>query len=298
MTSVILPTRTWTPTVAETADAVAESDELVVVCDAESDPVVDAAPDRATVVPAGEPESCSGKANALATGMDVATDDIVVWTDDDVARDDGWLDRLTTHARDRGAATEVPVFVGGGAWRALEPAMVLTGTRAVASGEYVWGGGVAFDRTRLDETSLLRELRRTVGDDTLLSQYVDDVWADTTHLRPVSVGGSLPAVYHRLARFAKTSALFSPVETAVLLAVALLFTIGATLFPLAGFAAGTALGALGYRRVGLRRWTVLLSFPSLYLFGPLLLVGICAPRFWWGGRTYAWHRKFDVTVDP
>ena len=67
-------------------DGLRERDELLVVCDREDDPVTTDAPASATVVVAGEPEGCAGKPNALAAGVERATHDIVVWTDDDVPR--------------------------------------------------------------------------------------------------------------------------------------------------------------------------------------------------------------------
>jgi len=296
MTSVILPTREWTATAANAAAEIGPDDELLVVCDADDDPVADSAPDDVTVIPAGEPEDCAGKAHALATGMEAAEDDVVVWSDDDVDREEGWVNRLAERAREHDAATEVPVFVGGGLWRLLEPAVLLVGTLGVASEDHVWGGGVAFDRTAIDEAAFLTELRQTVGDDTLLSRYVEDVWADTDRLRSIRVDGSLSGVYHRFARYAKAPALFEPVQTAVLLVVLFLFAAAATLFPLPALALGTAVGAAAYWHAGVRRWSVLISFPSLFLLGPLLVVGVLAPTFDWGGRTYRWRRKFDVTV--
>ncbi|SDK34266.1 glycosyltransferase [Natronorubrum texcoconense] len=296
MASIILPTHRWTPAAEIVVDTLRDDDELLVVCDSHEDPVVDDAPSRATVVTAGEPVGCSGKANALATGMERASDEIVVWTDDDVSREDGWLERLVTHARETGAATEVPVFVGGGLWRLFEPAMVVLGTSGTASGNYVWGGGVAFDRTELDESALLADLRRTVGDDTLLSTYVDDVWVDTDHVRPVHVDGSPEGVYNRIARFGKTSAFFEPVQTGVLFAISLVFVVVTLVFPLLAALGSTLVGIAAYRKLELERPSVLLTFPS-FLFVPLFLaVGVAAPTFRWGGRTYRWEKKFDVIV--
>jgi hypothetical protein len=104
MTSVILPTRNWTLTVEDTADVIDDPSELIIVCDGADDPVINAAPNWKTVGPAGEPDGCSEGAHALATGIEVATDDIIVWTCDDVNRDTTWLDRLPTHARTHAVA--------------------------------------------------------------------------------------------------------------------------------------------------------------------------------------------------
>lgn len=298
MASVILPTHGWTPAAETVVDALRDDDELLVVCDSHKDPVVSDAPPRATVVAAGEPEGCSGKAHALATGMEHASDDIVVWTDDDIQREDGWLDRLVARAREHEAATEVPVYVGDGLWRLFEPAVVVLGTTGTASGNYVWGGGVAFDRTELDEEALLADLRRTVGDDSLLSEYVDDIWADTDHLRYVRVGGNPRAVYHRCVRFGKTAVRFEPLPTLGLFAASLAFVASTVLFPLLGAAFATLVGVLTYRKLGIKRASVALSFPSFLSIPILLALGMAAPTFEWGGRTYEWRGKFDVTVEP
>ena len=55
-------------------------------------------------------------------------------------------------------------------------------TNAVLSGDHVWGGGVAFDRTEIDENQFLTELRQTVGDDSLLSTYFDESWVASDHI--------------------------------------------------------------------------------------------------------------------
>jgi hypothetical protein len=299
MASVVLPTVRWTSEADAVVDALRDGDELVVVCDSPEDPVVADAPDRATVLVAGEPAGCSGKASALATGMERATDDVVVWTDDDVPREDGWLDRLVGRARETGVATEVPAFVGDGLWRLFEPAVLLFGTTGVAAENYVWGGGVAFDRTAFDEDAFLADLRRTAGDDSLLSEYVDTdaIQADTDNVRQVHVDGSPRAVYHRLVRYAKTVAFFEPRSTVAALVAYLVALVATVAFPAGVATVTTLVGVVAYAWVDVRRSSVLLTFPSLLVTPPLLALGVAAPRFRWGGRTYRWWGKFDVTVE-
>jgi len=117
MASVVLPTVRWTSDADAFFRALRDGDELLVVCDSPDGPVDDA-PDRATVLVAGEPAGCSGTAHALATGMERATDDVVVWTDDDVSREGGWFDRLVgpaavpVAARDGRTLTVAAVPVG------------------------------------------------------------------------------------------------------------------------------------------------------------------------------------------
>ncbi|OVE86235.1 glycosyltransferase [Natronolimnobius baerhuensis] len=296
MASVILPTNRWTDAAESVIKDLRDSDELLIVCDSSTAPVADEAPNQATVVIAGEPTGCSGKAHALATGMEHATDDIIVWTDDDVHREAGWIETLTSKVQTHDAATEVPVYTGSGLWQLFEPALIIAGTSGTASGRYVWGGGVAFDRTKLDETAFLRDLRRTVGDDSLLSEYVDDIWAETDHCRHLEVDGSPEAVYHRLVRFGKTSWRFEPLQTSILLGMSLAFSAGALMFPIVGVIVATVLGGLAYWKLGITRASVLLSYPSLLLVPVFLILALVAPSFEWGGRTYKWSGKFDVQV--
>ncbi|MFC6757455.1 MULTISPECIES: glycosyltransferase [Haloarcula] len=297
MASVILPTTRWTDGCADVLASLSPDDELFVVADHPEDPVFEQAPGEAELVAAGDPVGCSGKANALAAGMERASHDIVVWTDDDVTREAGWRDRLVAHAREDGAATEVPVYVGGGLWRVLEPAMVLFGSLGLVSGGHVWGGGVAFDRTALDEAQLVAELRQTVGDDSLLGTYVEDPWVDTDNPRQVTVAGSPGAVRDRLARFAQAAFHFEPLSTVGLLAASALFAVFCLVAPLLGAPVTLAVGALSYRAVDLQRSSVLLS-PLSFLVIPLALaVGLVVRTFEWGGRRYRWRGTFDVTVE-
>lgn len=296
MASVILPAVEWTPPMNTVVAALREEDELLFVCDSANDPITTDAPESAEVIVAGEPIGCAGKPHALATGMEHASDDIVVWTDDDVSRSADWLGRLVQKAREHGAATEVPVFVGGGLWRVVEPAFLLFLTNAVLSGDHVWGGGVAFDRTILDEEQFLTELRQTVGDDSLLSTYVDDPWVARKQIRHITAGGSPRAVYDRVVRFSKAAMFFTPVSTIGFLLVISLGLALSIVAPIAGITLATLIGAATYYRAGVQRGSVLLTFPSLVLLPVVLILGAVAPTFRWGSRTYRWTRKFTVVI--
>ena len=84
--SVVLPTVEPTGVCEQIADQLESGDELLVVCDAPDDPIADrvaAFDDRVRLVVAGEPEGCSGKANAVAAAMEAARNDRIAWTDDD-----------------------------------------------------------------------------------------------------------------------------------------------------------------------------------------------------------------------
>lgn len=114
-TTVILPTTRWTTACEEVADQLGLTDELLIVCDHDSDPVAnrdDALPCGARLVFAGDPEGCSGKANAIAAGMHAAWNDRIVWTDDDFHHPPDWLTRLHAGYERHGPVSEVPFFVG------------------------------------------------------------------------------------------------------------------------------------------------------------------------------------------
>ena len=296
--SVILPTVEWTDACAEVAAQLDGDDELLVVSDAESDPVVGTSPDDdgVRIVLAGDPEGCSGKANAIAAGMEAATHDRLVWTDDDFAHPPGWLDGLRDDYDRQGPTTEVPFFVGRDPLALLlEPLYAIGGTLAVSRSGIPWAGGLIFERDDLDEQRFLDELRRTVSDDGLLGAHLHVTAADRVRLVPV--GGSFRASLERHVRFVKIVRFASPggmaanaLASGVVAAACLAYPL--VLAPLLTFVCG-----LLYASFGVRRWTFLLAFPAATL-APLLVAYALARRtFVWGGRRYRWRSTFDVTVE-
>ncbi len=298
MASVIVPSVRWTPEMDSLLTGLRDGDEFLIVCDSEGDPVMTDSPSEATIIAAGDPDGCSGKAHALATGMEHATDEIIVWSDgdDDRTSDADWLERLAAHANADGAATEVPVFVGGGVWPLFEPVFMLSATYDILSGSHVWGGGVAFDRTEIDEVQFLRELRQTVGNDSLLTEYLDTPWVDRDHVREVEESGDIRDTYHRVVRWIKPGYLYYPFRFTAGIVVFFAIALAALYFPIAGFTLTTLIGMWTYRAAGTRRLSVVLSYPSFVLLPVLLTLGAVAPSFRWGNREYRWHGKFDVTV--
>ena len=111
--SVLVPTVEWTPACDDLLEGLRDGEELLVICDSESDPVADReTPDGVEILVAGEPVGCSGKANAMAYGIERAGNDRFVWTDADFRRDDDWLDRLVAEGEKHGPATAIPYFYG------------------------------------------------------------------------------------------------------------------------------------------------------------------------------------------
>lgn len=308
MVSVLLPTTEWTASCEQVAAQLAPEDELVVVCDSPDDPVAGAfeesggrpwaSDDRVKLVVAGDPEACSGKANALAVGLEAASDDRIVCTDDDVNRGDDWLATMKRLGEEYGAVSAVPVFVSDQLpYILVEPVFTVFGSAGLAVADMPWGGGVTFDRREIDEESFVRDLRRTVSDDELLVRYLDDCTASRELIHEVEVDGSWRGTFHRVVRFFRTVYLLESQGLVAPVVFSLLtLALGVVSLPLA-LVGVTALTYAAYRYVGMAdRRTWLLAFPAMALIPFLTLVGIAEDEFEWGGRRYRWTSAFEVEV--
>lgn len=315
-TSVLLPTVRWTEACSEVAAQLGEGDELVVICDTEADAVAgrrgddwsadgddtesagggdDGLPDGVRVVVAGEPEGCSGKANAIAAGMEAARHDRIVWTDDDFRHPPAWLATLNADYERQGPTTEVPVFVGADPLgRFFEPAYVIGGTLPLSRGGLAWGGAVVFERGDLDADALIDDLRRTVSDDGTLSEHLDVSAADRT--RTVVAGGSPRESLERFVRFLQITRRHARVATAVNVALSVGLASLCLLAPVAGVAFVTALVGAAYAKFGIRRATFLLAGPGVIASPALMAYALARRTFVWGGRRYRWRSAFDVDV--
>lgn len=303
--SVVLPTREWGIAPEQLAAQLRSGDELLLVADDADDPVVAAAERHddgdGTVRPlvAGDPDGCSGKANAVAHAMERARNDRFVWTDDDFEREDDWLDQLVAAGREHGPVTAIPLFVGGRWWALFEPWVHVLSSLSFYAGVgpwagNAWGGGVTFTRDDVDVDGLAAELRDCLSDDGLLSQRLDHVRPLRDTVEPVTVPGDARATKERLVRFSRLThvheGLLGGLVGLTLLAVL------SVLFPVAAAAVTTVGMAVVYVAMGLRRWTFLLAFPGL-LVAPLMpLAGIVATEFDWAGRRYRLDGPCDVTV--
>lgn len=316
--SVILPTVRPTAVIDDVAEQLGERDELVIVCDRPDDPIaaaygVDSAidtdepadpppsvstaslPPSTRLVVAGDPVGCSGKANAIAAGMEAATHDRLVWTDDDFHHPPDWLDRLSREYDAQGPTTEVPFFVGRDPLSTLlEPLYALGATAGLTLLHKPWAGAVVFERSDLDENRFRRELRRTVSDDGLLSLHTDVT--PVRRVREVPVGGTVGESLERHVRFMQIVWRFVPHRWVMLPLSALFFT-GCLFAPVSAAIVGTLWVASVYAYFDVRRPTVLLAFPALVVQFPLLLYGLARRQFVWAGRRYRWRRRFSVTVE-
>ncbi len=300
-TSVLLPTVRWTDACEEVAELLGPDDELLVIADTETDPVAERAqrggglPDGVRIVLAGEPTGCSGKANAIAAGMDAAAHERIVWTDDDFHHPPDWLDRLHADYERQGPTTERPAFVGRDPLGVLlEPAYLIGGTLPVAAGGIVWGGAVIFERGDIDEAAFLAELRRSLSDDGTLSEHLEVTAADRT--RVVPAGGSVRESLERFVRFLWITRYYAPVATGINLLLAVALAAACLVAPLPTLVGLTLVSAATYRWVGVRRSTFLLAGPAVLASPPLLAYALGRRTFVWAGRRYRWNGKYDVDV--
>ena len=295
--SVILPTVDGTGACREVARLLQPDDELLVVCDMETDPIVNAGADLpawARVVVAGTPRACSGKANAVAAGIEAASHDRLLMTDDDFSRPDSWVEQLCADYERTGPASELPVFVGRDPLSSLLEPLYACGTLALDRGDVAWGGALIFDRSDIDEPGVCRELRQTVSDDGLLSERLDV----TQHrrCRRVAVGGTVRESLERHVRFLQIFRWFAPRALVTASVASVLLAAVCVLVPAVGALVVTGLSASIYAAFGLKRRTVLCGVGSVVLFLPLLVYGLSRRTFVWSGRRYRWQGKFDTEV--
>lgn len=298
--SVILPTLEWGQACEQLADQLRAEDELLVVCDSESDPVTTRnVPQGVRILVAGEPEGCSGKANAVAHAMEHANNDRFVWTDDDFDRDSDWLDRLAAAGETYGPATVVPFFIGGGWFRIVEPIGLLAGTATIFFGVGVWGGnawggGVTFTRDDVTVSDLVSDLRRSLSDDGVLSEHLGYTHPVRTMRAMVRVPGDFHTVKERMIRLARIPHVHEGGEFRFLLS---LLIVGiAVAFPLYTAAVATSVTGGMYALLRFRRASFLLAYPMLFLMPVIFGAGIFLKEFEWAGRRYRLNDIEDIEV--
>ncbi|MDG5820303.1 glycosyltransferase [Natronococcus sp. A-GB7] len=298
-TTVVLPTTGWNDACEQVAAQLRPGDELLVVCDDPCESVAERAEEYSGVrlIVAGEPKGCSGKANAIAAGMEAAETERIVWTDDDFYHPPDWLEGLRADYDRQGPTAEVPVFVGRDPLAAvLEPTHVISGTLAVFLANIPWAGALVFERGDLeDEAAFLADLRRTISDDGLLMEHVE--FTTVARTRRVEIGGSIRETLENQARFVQIVRYHDPAGLAAQGAIGAALTAACVLFPLPAFLLTTALMAGVYAAFGIRRWTFLAAYPVALAALPLLCYGLARRSFVWGGRRYRWRSKFDVAVE-
>ncbi len=296
--SVLLPTIDGTTACDELCAQLEAEDELLVICDQPDDPVArwaEDTPDTVRLLVAGEPTACSGKANAIAAGMEAATHDRLVWTDDDFFHPPDWLERLAADYDRQGPISELPIFVGHDPLGiTLEP-LYSVSMAAFYADNTAWAGAVIFDRSDLDERSFLRDLRRTVSDDGLLTERVDITTVKRT--RCPDNGSRFATTLSNHVRYTKIFRHHEPFLLGVNALIGGLLTAGLLLFPIPIGVLLTLSTAGIYAYFGIRRWTFLLAVPSVLLLLPPLVYALTRRTFTWSGRRYRWNNKFNVSVE-
>lgn len=270
--SVLLPTTTWTKACKELAAQLGETDELLVIHDDENDPVasMEEFPEGVRLIAAGEPEGCSGKANAIVAGMEAARHDRLVWSDDDFHHPPDWLATLSQDYDEHGPISEVPYFVGRDPLSVLlEPMYASGGSLPISIGNRIWGGAVIFERGDIDETTYLDELQRTVSDDALLMEHLKVRNVGRTHIVPI--GGSVREAVERPVRWTKILRCHFPGAVAGTFLVSMLVLIGGILAPLQALVILTAFHRAVNEFLGVRRWTAVLAYPAVFVFVPIIV---------------------------
>ena len=298
MASIVLPTLEWTRSCQQLYDQLEPDDEFLLVCDTDADPVASAAlPEGVELVLAGEPEGCSGKANAVAAALERASQDRIIITDDDVEREGDWLATMKRLGEEHGAVTAVPVFASEEyPFKLLEPLCLVVGSMVIHRSNWIpWGGGVTFDRRDVDMEGYVRNLRRTLSDDGLPTMYLHDLESSRELVCEVDVPGDPRTTLERLTRFVHIFYRFAPRETLAAFAVVLAVLLVGAVFPILGGVGVTLLAYVSYRHLGVDRRTWLFAVPSL-LLTPLVFLTLARPTFVWAGRRYRWDDTFDVTV--
>lgn len=312
MAWILLPTHAWTPACADVLEQLTDADELLILVDHERDVATDV-PDRddLTVLAVGEPSGCSGKANAIAAGLEyVVTEgfddhpnDLILFTDADYRRDDDWLETLREGVSRHGAATGVPVFRSAGiAGATVEPLTTPLTVSTFGFGDAMWGGAMGVRRSAIDIDSTCADLRRTVSDDVIIAERVDTDPASLRSLtEQVPVRGTLSSLLDRTVRFARTLRFTSTGRVWPVFVIAAAFTAGLALGPLLAVAAlylcvVASYYAAGLHDRGLPRWSAALAPLSVYVVTVLTAYGLLTQTFSWGGRRYRWRSKFDVDV--
>ncbi len=295
-TSILLPTREEVDAIKHLEKQLGEDDELLVICDSEDDPVAEAGLDseKVELVTAGEPQGCSGKANAIYEGMKASENDRVVWTDDDFEHPDNWIQQMHEDCERYGPVSELPFFTGKNFLTIVsEPIYAFTMLMAYLDNQ-VWGGSVIFDRDTFNEEKFLEELKQTVGDDVLLSEHLESETLMRTH--HVEIDETPREGLERIVRFVKHVRYHEPVQTGLLTAASFILTIAAILHPLTSLAVSTVFFLTLYHFMGRNRPTFLFGYLSLIILPFFLLYGLLRKTFVWQGRRYKYNSKLDVEV--
>lgn len=303
MASIVLPTFEWTTSCESLYEQVGADDELLVVVDDETAPAVQPVRQRnATLVIAGEPAGCSGKSNAVAAGLEAASQDEVILTDSDVPRDEDWLETVKQGIDEHGAVTGGVLFAHtGGSGRFLgwliEPIIAVFSIILMLSGG-LWGGAAGFHRQHIDDMETLQaQLKQTVTDDLLVGEHLTtSVKAEFALTAVIPIEASVSRFWDRWIRYALSFRYGDDASLGVAFLFGAAQAAGLIFLPMPTLLGSLALGGVVYWLFGTARPTMLLT-PITFVVN-VLLTGYAATRskFDWGGRRYRWEGKLDVEI--
>ena len=304
MASIILPTFKWTASCQSLYEQLEPDDELLVVVDTESAPAAGPVRERpdATLVFAGEPTGSSGKSNAVAAGLEAASQDELLLTDSDVPRGGGWLSRLKSGVNEHGAVTGGVLFAHtGGAGRfpgwLIEPLQAVFMIILMLSGG-LWGGAAGFHRRHIDDMdALVEDLRRTVTDDLLIGEHLTtSVEADFALTAVIPIEAGVERFRDRWVRYALSFRYGDDASLGVAFLFGAIQAAALVLIPLPTILFSLLLGGVVYWLFDTARPTFLLT-PITFVVN-IVFTGYAATRseFVWGDRQYRWRDKFDVEV--
>lgn len=122
-----------------------------------------------------------------------------------------------------------------------------------------------FERADLRVDAFLKDLYRSVSDDGALTDHLEVTPLRRTRIVPA--GGSIRETVERQVRFTQIVRYHDPTGVVGLVAT-----------------------------FGVRRWTFLLAYPATLVQVPLFVYGLVRRTFFWGGRRYRWHSKYNVEI--
>lgn len=304
MASILLPTFEWTDSCETLAQQVEAEDELLVIVDDETTPAAESVKGREDIelIVAGDPDGCSGKSNAIAAGLEAATQDRIILTDADVRRNDQWLNRVKQGVADHGAVTGGVLFShSGGSGRVfgwlIEPLQAIFMLVLMLSGG-LWGGAAGFHRQHIDDMAALkRELRQTVTDDLLIGEHLTiSPKADFGLATTIPIHASVQEFWDRWIRYTLTFRYAENASLAVVFFLGILQAVALVFIPIITIAISVIAGLLVYRAFGSFRWTMVFM-PITFLVNLLFAsYAVTQSTFRWGGRTYRWTEKLSVDV--
>lgn len=296
--SVIIPTFSWNSACKEVYRQLENGDELILVCDAESDPLFDQqTPKDVNVLLAGEPESCSGKCNALAYGLESASKEHVVCTDADFSHPAGWLNDVKNSLEENIFVTTLNFFKSEKLpGKLLEPGYLTGIFIGTYSGLGAWGGLMAFNTDEAPMNQIIDQLRRTISDDILISQFFPDKTVNPSNFGIVEIEGGLKNVIEMSKRFGRSMFLVDPKLLCIPVLSVLAYILLLLHSPVSGVLLPILIASLLYTRFGLKRLTFLLAPASLIIISLLVFYGSFSKKIEWNGRTYLWKDRFQVEV--